>query len=53
MLTAEGRTVQKYAATMESAFADSAYARKEKTPTKCILANIVNVITSTAIDRTV
>lgn len=53
MLTAGGRTVRKYVVTMENAFVDNVYARKEKTPTKCILANIVNVITSTVIDQMV
>lgn len=53
MLTAGERTVQKYAVTMESASVGSVYARKEKTPMKCILENIVNVITSTVIDQMV
>lgn len=53
MLTAGGRTVQKSAVTMENAFVDSVYARKEKTPMKCILANTVNVTTSIVIDQMV
>lgn len=53
MLTAGERTAQKYAVTMESAFVDNVYARREKTPMKYILANTVNVITSTVIDQMV
>lgn len=53
MLTAGERTVQKSAVTMENAFVDNACARKGKTPMRCILANTVNVTTSTVIDQMV
>lgn len=53
MLTAGGRTAQKSAVTMENAFVDNACARKGKTPMRCILANTVNVTTSTVIGQMV